>query len=393
MLARVAKKEEYKRIDELFSVSFSSTLVEEKASQPSTVDDVRYVALEDERIVSAIYRPSFTFSFDSNDTGCVGIGGVSTLPEYRNRGAIRAIFSKLLNDAYKSGYEFSYLYPFSTAYYRKFGYECACERTQYVIFTDELPMATMQGCFLLDKKAANVAVNTVKKCERFAYDNFNGYILQKEEDFEWVLKANPYKDCVYTYVFDNSESYGYITYRTSKDNEGLFIDVERLLYNSKEALIVLLSVIKTYKADYKRVKINLPTSEKLENLISEWSFGSLQRTVIPNGMVRVVNAYEVLKKASYKGDGKISIKLFDEQIKENNNVFTVDYKKGKCTNIEINTSALADVEMNISLFSACIFGSKDFEDCRYISDFKCTCDKMLFDKVFYRKKNNICTFF
>ncbi len=32
-----------------------------------------------------------------------GIGAVSTLPEYRDRGAIREIFVKLLKDAYKNG--------------------------------------------------------------------------------------------------------------------------------------------------------------------------------------------------------------------------------------------------------------------------------------------------
>lgn len=393
MKARVAKKEEYRRIDELFSVSFSIPLNEEETSQPTTSDDVRYVAVEDDKIVSAIYRPSYTFSFDKNNTKCIGIGGVSTLPEYRNKGAIRAIFDVLLEDAYHAGYDFSYLYPFSTAYYRKFGYECACEETEYCIFTEALPKKPTTGCFLLDKATSLQAKNTIKKCEQFLYENYNGYIKANGEDFEWVLKADPYKSSVFTYVFDDGENYGFVTYKTSKDSSGLFIDVEKAAYNSVEALTVLLAVIRTYGADYKRVKITLPTSEKIENLINEWSFGYLERRTVSHGMVRVLNAENVLKQASYLDSGKINIQIIDEQIKENNTVFRVTFNKGKCTKIEHSDSFTPDVSMPVNLFSACIFGTKDYEDCRYNVDFKCTCDKILFEKIFYKKKNYICTDF
>ena len=60
-----------------------------------------------------------------------GIGAVSTLPEYRNTGAVRAIFSKLLPNDYRNGTVISTLYPFSHAFYRKFGYETICQRNVY----------------------------------------------------------------------------------------------------------------------------------------------------------------------------------------------------------------------------------------------------------------------
>ena len=60
-----------------------------------------------------------------------GIGAVSTLPEYRNSGAVREIFAKLLPDAYRNGEVISTLYPFNHAFYRKFGYETACWRNDY----------------------------------------------------------------------------------------------------------------------------------------------------------------------------------------------------------------------------------------------------------------------
>ena len=52
-----------------------------------------------------------------------GIGGVATLPEYRRAGVIRGIFKHILPRMYENGIAISGLYPFSHAFYRKFGYE------------------------------------------------------------------------------------------------------------------------------------------------------------------------------------------------------------------------------------------------------------------------------
>ena len=101
-------------------------------------------------MMSTFTVSDFTVQFDGSPCQLGGIGGVATLPQYRRRGGIRACFREALPDMYGSGYDFSYLYPFSTAYYRKFGYENCVQK--YVFGFEEFWAANRE--FSADKAAA-----------------------------------------------------------------------------------------------------------------------------------------------------------------------------------------------------------------------------------------------
>ena len=86
---------------------------------------------EDGKIMARIINNHFESRLDGQRIMNGGIGAVSTLPEYRNTGAVKAIFEKLIPEAYRRGEIISTLYPFNHAFYRKFGYETACWRNDY----------------------------------------------------------------------------------------------------------------------------------------------------------------------------------------------------------------------------------------------------------------------
>lgn len=71
--------------------------------------------------------------FDGQIVRMGGIGGVATLPEYREHGAIRSMFRPVLDAAYERGEVFSVLYPFSHVFYRKFGYDMFFDAHRYEI--------------------------------------------------------------------------------------------------------------------------------------------------------------------------------------------------------------------------------------------------------------------
>ena len=105
----------------------------EKARQDSEKDPVEDWGAfdEDGRLMAHILHHRFSFRLDGQWIPGGGIGAVSTLPEYRNRGAVRAIFGELLRQAYREGQVLSALYPFNHAFYRKFGYETVRWRDEY----------------------------------------------------------------------------------------------------------------------------------------------------------------------------------------------------------------------------------------------------------------------
>ena len=98
-------------------------------------------AFTDNGILAArILNNKFDFIIDGTPVKSGGIGGVSTLPEYRNQGAVRDIFRKFLPEAYRSGEVISALYPFNQAFYRKQGYEVVNYQSNY-----ELKPALLAG--------------------------------------------------------------------------------------------------------------------------------------------------------------------------------------------------------------------------------------------------------
>ena len=126
MIVRKIKPEEVLRANELFAIAFEQPMDREAAAKPDNENVHRWAAFDESsgEMMSSFIINDYTVRFDGHACKMGGIGGVATLPQYRRRGGIRGCFQEALPDMYASGYDLSYLYPFSTAYYRKFGYEC-----------------------------------------------------------------------------------------------------------------------------------------------------------------------------------------------------------------------------------------------------------------------------
>ena len=71
--------------------------------------------------------------FDGGTYKLGGVGGVSTLPQYRRGGVIRACVTASLKDMYANDFTFAFLYPFSMQYYRKFGFEAGAPEYRWSV--------------------------------------------------------------------------------------------------------------------------------------------------------------------------------------------------------------------------------------------------------------------
>jgi len=86
--------------------------------------DETYGAIDENgRVLAGMEVVLYSMWFDGQKTDMYGIGMVASMPESRRQGNIRKIFEKVFEDIYAKGAVFSFLFPFSYDYYRKFGYE------------------------------------------------------------------------------------------------------------------------------------------------------------------------------------------------------------------------------------------------------------------------------
>ena len=415
MIVRKIRPEDYKRIHQLCALCFEYTwddagktseelfneMQENPTSRTHQYWDHRWAAFEDDdqTMMSSFIAIPYQVNFDGHTVGMGGIGGVTTLPEYRKRGGVRACFEKALPDMYAQGMAFSYLYPFSTAFYRKFGYELGCERTLYKIKLLRTPDYKIDGSFHLLEPGKELLPD-IQQVYDTLQKRYNMMTIEEEYEYAWVQKANPFRDKEYTYVYRSADGTpkAVVTYVPSKEEGDRELShptldcTKRFWFVDIEGFQALIHLLKRLSADHSHILFNLPADIELGALMPEWSFTSITREKFEMGMVRVINVEQVLKMAKTRGNGELVIEVTDAQIKQNNGRFKVTFSDGYENKVE-RTNEDADIRLTIQDFSRLICGRYDVNQFRWMPDVQLLCDEEKAAKVFYLKPMFITRYF
>lgn len=408
MIVRKIKPEELKRTKELFAIAFefeadnsksAEDEYKESAENPKTREDFywgeRWAAYQDDNktMMSYFVAKPLPVHYDGHHCRMIGIGGVATLPQYRRMGGIRACFEAALPDMYESGAAFSYLYPFSTAYYRKFGYEMCCERMQYQIKLNMIPLFPVDGdsflvepgCFMLDE---------IKQIYKVWQNKYNLMVENEEFEYAWVLRSDPVKDQLFTYVYKskNGEAKGFMTFSNVSGAEGRNLVCTRFFYTAIEGFKGMMNLARSLASDHQSITFEVPADQMIESLLPEWSMGAGKCEKIFCGMVRVINVLKVLQMAKYKGDGSLVIQITDSYIKDNNNSFLIRFENGMAILVSV-TVAPPDISLGIADFSRLITGVYGMDAFEFMESVHIYAGMDKIAKVFYQKPILITEFF
>lgn len=358
MIVRRITAGERRRAEEIFSIAFETPWQEEAYRTE------KYAAFldDDETMTSCLSILPFSVSFDGKTVKMAGIGGVSSLPQYRRTGGIRGCFEKMLPDLYREGYMLSMLYPFSTNYYRKFGYEVWARGARYELDLAHIPGLLREGWSLLadstnrEKCLADIRLLT-KEWER----RYNGMAELTDEKCAFAAEADPYRKQEFVYIHYDAKGTpaGYMVYRRERDGQEQRLVCSRFVFRDRVGIEGLLTLAKSMQADHKSIVFTLPSSICLDPLIDEWSLGAYRRSDASLGMARIVNVEAALKAARYRGSGSLTIEILDGQIPENNAVFIVCFEEGRAVSVTRDAEGKAALRMDISEFSRFLIGAAD----------------------------------
>lgn len=394
MIVRKTTPEEYRRVNELFAVCFEQPY--RNCPIDPENDRAAHWAAFDERgeMMSTFTVSDFTIHFDGSSSPMGGIGGVATLPEYRRRGGVRACFEAALPDMYENGYDFSYLFPFSTAYYRKFGYESCVQRYCWAVDLGLLAPPAIGGTIRLAEKHRPMS-DAVRAVDLLWERHFNMMVQHSAEDYRWADSADPAVTQEFTYVWFDKEDAprAYTTFRLANESDGRNLLCSRFCFADKDGFAGLMRLFKSLSTDHTKVKFQTPALPALQYLLPEWSLGAvkwdLQATA---GMVRVIHVENVLKKARYLGSGRCVLEIRDPQIPQNNGRFAVTFSSGRAV-CAARTDEAPDAVMPISAFSALICGVCGWDEAKFaFQDLDIRREGQL-SQVFYRKPLMICDYF
>ena len=345
----------------------------------------RYVALNDEgNITSTIGLIPYNASFDNHTVKVTGIRAVASLPQYRNKGAVRECFSKAFSEMYNDGCAFSYLYPFSSVYYRKFGYGLACDLNDFEIKIHRISPCNTKGSYeLISGDASGLKTVYNEMCKRFS-------MLVKRENDDWTSyeEKDYLKDNSYTYLYrdENGVPKSFFTYKREADGWDNIMNMsENVYFYDKEGFGAILDFAVKLKGNFHTLKMSVPADARIDTVISEQAYSAISKTNRINGMARCINLEKVLENASFHGSGKVIIKINDEMIPENDGVWSIEFKNDSLVSFD-KTDEKPQVKMAIDIFTSLILGRYDVNDIEYISGIEVYSTNKDLGKIFYKKK-------
>ncbi|HBM80412.1 MAG TPA: hypothetical protein DD426_06185, partial [Clostridiaceae bacterium] len=335
------------------------------------------------KMCSALEMTPFKFKFDGKAVDMGGIGGVISLPEERNKGYVRKLFKYCFNEMRENRQWFSFLYPFSNEYYRKFGYEASLRKVKYTIPLDSF------RCFPNTGEVRLYIPGGDDNRIRYIYDNFTAdkNFAVVRNDFLWNrhIGEDPYKNNSYTYVWYDSDgtAKGYITFKCKKRQDfGADMLVKELVWLNGEALAGIFKFLGSFVPNYRDFIWETTEFHNL-NLIFPEPY-VVKAEVFSSGMSRIVDLQEVLKLKSHpKPEGCLAFEVQDDFLDWNNGTFVVTWNKD---GVDVKKEACSpDLSCSIQVLTQLITGYASIEDFLWNKDLKVYGDRELLASYFKKK--------
>lgn len=383
MVIRKLTENEHFEADLISYVAFHMRMEDpEKVREESrklTIEDWGAFA-EDGKLMARILNHRFDSWLDGQLVVNGGIGGVSTLPEYRNTGAIRKIFEQLIPEAYRNGEVISTLYPFNHAFYRKFGYETAAWRNDYEFAPGVLKGYRFEGTAELWKPDDPVGEYTALY-NRFA-ENYN--LAMRRDDrmmLDKHLKGEYYKDRKFAYLLrENGTPVAYLIFQDIRNDPAAILSVQDLAWDGRTGMNALLGFLGRFTADYGTVRLFLPACLELYSFIQcprAYDIGQKRRQ---DYMIRAVNVQKLLEIIRKPQDCRFVIRVEgDPYIPENNGTWEVSDEGAKLTNKG------PDLTVSVQAFGQMAAGCASLAEAKYRPDVTVSGNEETLAKVFIRK--------
>ena len=354
----------------------------EKSRQESEQEDLQHWGAfhEDGTLTAHMINYQFASNLDGTTVRNGGIGGVSTLPEYRMEGAVKEIFRALLPHAYADGEVISTLYPFNHAFYRKFGYETVRWRNDYEFAPAVLSGYRFTGTAELWKP--NDPVNEYTALyNRFA-EQFNLAICRDDEMMlKKHLKGEYYKDRKFGYMLrENGTPVAYLIFQDIRNDPAAILSVEDLAWDGRAGLEAVLGFLARFSADYGTIRMFLPACLELLSFVRSPRAYDIEQKARQDYMIRVVNVRRLLEVIRKPDDASFVIRVGgDEYIPENNGTWAVSREGVSPAEEE------PDLTVSIQALGQLAAGSVNLSEAMYRPDVTVAGNEGTLSKVFARK--------
>ncbi len=381
MKIRQLTREERFEAARISRVAFHGRVDDPEAGRADIENDERenWGAFDDDGTLAAhIVNNRYLTRIDGNIVPNGGIGGVSTLPEYRESGAVRKIFGELLPSACRAGEVISTLYPFKHSFYRKFGYETVCLGCEYEFSPAVLRDYRFDGEVRQMRPGESVAPYT-ELYNRFAAP-LNLSAVRDDEAQSRHFSGTEHKDREFTYLFSRGgRRIAYLCFRDVQENGRATINVRDYAWDGREGFLALLGFLSRFTADYGNIRISLPAGTDLVAVLHSPDVYGVKRVPRVAYMLRAVNAERLLSVMARPAGARLALKVRDELIPENEGTWLV-------TDAGVSrTGAAPDAEVDIRALGLLAVGAISPAEATLREDVEVLRNEAAFHGLFRRK--------
>ena len=306
------------------------------------------------RLVASLTTHALHISWGTEVVPLGGIAGVACTADQRGRGHVGKLLQESLKTMRDAGQFLSGLFPFSVAFYRRYGWDWVGEERIYTIPTAEIK-AYPEGKHLRCYEGME-GLEVVRPVYDTFARRYRGMLTRTDPTpafWDWALK-NHGNRTTYVQVYHAPETgmaEGYLTFRYPK--KGNTADVGELIATTPAAYRGLLSVLHYYGTQVQKVRFSAPADSPLPLYVMHNDLKALQE---PSFMARVVDvsaAFTTLR--SDPGlSGQVTIAVTDEYADWNQKTFQITIEAGQVS--VTTTQAVAGIALDIQTLTQAYWG-------------------------------------
>lgn len=208
---------------------------------------------QDDRIISSLQMNEHVIAFANKKVSIVYFLGVSTLPDYRRRGHMRALMESALDEA-SHNYLFTFIKAFNPKLYAPYGFETIYSHRHYLIKPQDLNKVSS-----MHTQLEATAAQLCNAYRRFTL-KFDGYYIRDVAYYERLLEELTLKEKHMIVYRDPIQGVcGYLIYQIVKDE----IQVKEAIYLES---ISLMRMLRAIRQEEKEIMIEVSEKEHLEKI-------------------------------------------------------------------------------------------------------------------------------
>lgn len=364
-----------------FGFSWDVEEAKKDLKKPDNRHNVTFGHFNEEGILTACLElPEYEMYYEGTTVPMVGVGGVASLPEYRHGGAVRNIFHTALRWMWDQGAVFSSLYPFSHAYYRKFGYELCQICTRYQIPVEAFSNFRCTCSVKMFQPGGDLT--PFQTIYNASLGKRNLAVRREERHWKNLLEKDPYKDRYYTYLLEkDSQPLAYVVVALEDPSADPKVGVVKELgFSSPEGLFQTFGLLSRLAAQYGAFQLILPDDVPLPSLLQE-SY-DLTPSFNEQPMARVIHAEKALERKAPLEGTQYTLKVEDQLLPENSGVFQVAAKDGKVTVTKLPEESPADLSLDVGTLTQLLLGYLSLEEALYKPSVTLNGNREVLDRAF-----------